>query len=234
MPGMRKCAYLAGGFGGGRLDQHDDVEPRRRQRRGPAFDIAAGRGERQRVIYGGTFDRIELGMLAGLPLQHPQQLVLIPAPAQHRPRPTRGLRIGGQMQVSERSRLDEMNLAIPRVRVDEFKRHGDPLPTLRTRPHGAARDWASRCSYRSPGARAAGCTPAHSDRSGPAETIPLRPSRRAIRRIRGRSRLGVRPTLSDQFAAAGGAAGCQATTSSGGGRSRAGVTGRQPGRVARN
>jgi hypothetical protein len=52
-------------------DQHDHIEPRRRQRPRPAFDMAAGRGERCRVIHGGTLDHIQLSQLAGLPPEHP-------------------------------------------------------------------------------------------------------------------------------------------------------------------
>ena len=65
--------------------QNGHVEPGRGQRRGPVLDIAAGRDEGQRVINGGTLDGVQLGQLPGLPLEHPQELVLIPAAAQHRP-----------------------------------------------------------------------------------------------------------------------------------------------------
>ena len=120
MPGMRKCAYLAGGFGGGRLDQHHHVEPRGRQRRGPVLDVTAGRRERYRLVHGGPPDRIGLGQPPGLPLEHSEQLVLLPGPAQNRPRTVGGLHVGGQVQVPQRSRLDEVNLSIPRVRVDKL------------------------------------------------------------------------------------------------------------------
>jgi hypothetical protein len=54
-----------------------------------------------------------------------------PGPPQHRAGPMRGLHVGGQVQVPQRGRLDQVNLGVARVWVDELKRHGDPSNLMR-------------------------------------------------------------------------------------------------------
>jgi hypothetical protein len=133
--GQRRCEGLPGGSGAylasrlrrAGLGQHGHVEPRSRERRGPVLDIAPGRREHDSVVHRDPLHRIKPGQLTSLPLQHPEQLLLVPAATEHRSRTVRGLHLRSQVEISQRGRVDEMDLGIPRILVDQLNRHDDPL-----------------------------------------------------------------------------------------------------------
>ena len=89
--------------------------------------------------------RIKPGQLTSLPLQHPEQLLLVPAATEHRSRTVRGLHLRSQVEISQRGRVDEMDLGIPRILVDQLNRHDDPLTCApgRTGPAGLGSPAAS-------------------------------------------------------------------------------------------
>ncbi len=148
------------------------AEHRRWQRRGSILDVASGPGKRKSFVHGGTLDGIELGQLPGLPLEYPEQLLLIPAPAQHRARTVGGLHVGGKVQIPEGSRIDEVNFGVPRVWVGELKRHGDPFQICAPGRTGPARVCVSRYPHRSSKAVTEACPVAASGRQSRVDNQP--------------------------------------------------------------
>ena len=69
---------------------------------------------------------MQLGQLAGLPLQQPEHLVLVRLRRSTGSGRCAGLRIGGRVRISQRGGVDQVNVGIPRIRVDQLNRHDDP------------------------------------------------------------------------------------------------------------
>jgi len=134
-------ANVPRGVGRDRLDKDHHVEPRRHQPRRLALHVTAWRGESEGIVDGDSLDLLQLCQFPGLPFEDAEELLLIPAPVDHRAGPARRLHISGQLQVPQRGGFDEVSLAVPRALVDKLNGHRDPLiardaPEASTVPRG--------------------------------------------------------------------------------------------------